>query len=147
MTERRAQTRRTRALVPEPLTRKRERREDERRDSPRKEIALDVREPGHKARSCTGDLSIGGAAFVTTAPPAGDSVELLFTIPTFTGPIIASAVVVARRGLSTGTQVSVVFVDLDVEAELAIAQWFDDEEPPLVRGVELASLAPAGVRG
>ena len=135
--ERRARTRRNRALVPEPLTRKRERREDERRDSPRKEIALDVREPGRRARSCMGDLSIGGAAFVTTAPPAGDSVELLFTIPTFTGPNIASAVVVARRGLSTGTQVSVVFVDLDVEAELAIAQWFDDEQPPLVRGVEL----------
>ena len=143
MTERRARTRRTRALVPEPLTRKRERREDERRDSPRKEIALDVREPGHRARSCTGDLSIGGAAFVTTAPPAGDSVELLFTIPTFTGPIIASAVVVARRGLATGTQVSVVFVDLDVEAELAIAQWFDDEEPPLVRGVELHEVTAA----
>ena len=143
MTDRRARNRRTRALIPEPLTRKRERREDERRDSPRKEIALDVREPGRKARSCIGDLSIGGAAFVTTAPPAGDSVELLFTIPTFTGPIIASAVVVARRGLPMGTQVSVVFVDLDVEAELAIAQWFDDELPPLVRGIELPEASAA----
>ena len=137
MTERRAKSRRTRALIPEPLTRKSERREDERRDSPRKEIALDVREPGRPGRSCMGDLSVGGASFVTVAPPAGDSVELLFTIPTFTGPIIASAVVVARQGLSKGTKVSVVFIDLDVEAELAIAQWFDDEQPPLVRGVEL----------
>lgn len=138
MTERRAKLRRTRALVPEPLTRKRERREDERRDSPRRDIALDVREPGRKGRSCTGDLSIGGASFITTAPPLGDAVELLFSVPTYTGPIIASAVVVARRGLSKGTQVSVVFIDLDVEAELAIAQWFDDQLPPLVRGVELS---------
>jgi hypothetical protein len=87
-----------------------------------------------------GDLSIGGASFITSAPPLGDSVELLFTLPTFTGPIIASAVVVARRGQEKGTQISVVFIDLDVEAELAIAQWFDDELPPLVRG----ELLPAG---
>ena len=147
MTERRAKSRRTRALIPEPLTRKRERREDERRDSPRKDIALDVREPGRKSRSCTGDLSVGGASFITTAPPAGDTVELLFTIPTYAGPIIASAVVVARRGLPKGTQVSVVFIDLDVEAELAIAQWFDDEQPPLVRGVELMPPAPRGGEG
>lgn len=141
MTERRTGTRRTRDLVPEPLTRKKERRADERRDSPRVEIALDVREPGRRGRSCMGDLSVGGASFVTTAPPAGDSVELLFSLPTFAGPIMASAVVVARRGLARGTQVSVVFTDLDVEAELAIAQWFDDNEPPLVRGVPLDGVA------
>jgi len=129
MTDRRTQNRRNRALIPEALTRKSERRGDERRDSPRREIALDVREPGRKSRSCTGDLSIGGASFITTAPPAGDSVELLFAIPTYAGPIIASAVVVARKGLSKGTQVSVVFTDLDIEAELAIAQWFDDHLP------------------
>ena len=138
MTERRTGNRRTRDLVPEPLTRKRERRDDERRDSPRRDIALDVREPGRKARSCTGDLSVGGASFVTTAPPLGDTVELLFTVPTFVGPIIASAVVVARKGLAKGTQISVVFIDMDVEAELAIAQWFDDELGPVVQGVELS---------
>ena len=76
-----------------------------------------------------GDLSVGGASFITTAPPLGDSVELLFTVPTFTGPIIASAVVVSRKGLSKGTQLGVVFIDLDVEAELAIAQWFDEGAP------------------
>ena len=143
MTDRREQNRRTRSLVPEALTRKRERREDERRDSPRREIALDVREPGRKARSCMGDLSVGGASFVTTAPPSGDSVELLFTVPTFTGPIIASAVVVARKGLTKGTQVSVVFIDLDIEAELAIAQWFDDAQPMAPRSAVPAAAAVA----
>jgi hypothetical protein len=131
MTDRRTQNRRLRDLVPEPLTRKKERRGDERRDSPRREIALDVREPGRKSRSCMGDLSIGGASFVTTAPPLGDSVQLLFTVPTYAGPIAASAVVVARRGQAKGTQVSVVFTDLEVEAELAIAQWFDEIAPSL----------------
>ncbi len=86
-----------------------------------------------------GDLSIGGASFVTTAPPLGDSVELLFTIPTYAGPISASAVVVARRGLAKGTQVSLVFTDLEVEAELAIAQWFD--ETPMLAAMKRSPTA------
>jgi hypothetical protein len=142
MNDRRTGPRRTRELVPEPLTRKRERRGDERRDSPRCEIALDVREPGRKSRPVTGDLSIGGASFVTTAPPMGDALELMFTIPTYAGPIITSGVIVARRGSTKGTQVSVVFTDLEVEAELAIAQWLD-QAVPVVRGVyPLTELAP-----
>lgn len=125
--ERRTGTeRRLRALVPEPLTRKQERRGDERRDWPRRDIALDVREPGQRARAVLGDLSVGGASFITTAPPLGDSLELLFSIPTYVGPIDARAVVVGRRGVERGTLVSVVFTDLEVEAELAIAQWFDE---------------------
>jgi hypothetical protein len=144
MTDRRTTNRRTRELVPEPLTRRRERRGDERRDSPRREIALDVREPGKKSRSCMGDLSVGGASFVTTSPPAGDSVELMFNIPTYVGPIVASAAVIARRGLEKGTQLSVVFTDLEVDAELAIAQWFDDLKvtPPRMAGSQgLSSFA------
>ena len=138
MSDRRTGPRRTRHLVPEPLTRRSDRRGDERRDSPRVEIALDVREPGKKSRSVLGDLSLGGASFVTTAPPLGDGLELMFTIPTFAGPIIASAAVVARQGAKKGTQVSVVFTDLEVEAELAIAQWLD-LAMPIVRGVELGT--------
>jgi hypothetical protein len=134
MNDRRTGPRRLRHLVPEPLTRRRERRGDDRRDSPRTEVALDVREPGKKSRACVGDLSLGGASFVTTAPPMSDSIDVMFTIPTYAGPIIASGVVVARRGVEKGTQVSVVFTDLDVEAELAIAQWLD-QAVPLVRGV------------
>lgn len=101
---------------------------------------MDVREPGRKSRSCTGDLSVGGASFVTSAPPMGDSVELMFTIPTYAGPIIASAVIVARRGATKGTQCSVVFTDLEVEAELAIAQWVD-LQVPVVPGMPLDTSA------
>lgn len=130
MAERRVVNRRTRNLVPEPLTRKKERREEERRDSPRTEVALDVREPGKKGRSCVGNLSVGGASFVTTEPVTGDSVELMLNIPTYVGPIVVNAVVVGRRTVGDRQQVNVVFVDLDVEVELAIAQWFDDSSGP-----------------
>jgi PilZ domain len=132
MPDRRLRTeRRLRPLIAEPLSRKRDRRvaHPERRDSPRREIALDVREPGKKARSCAGDLSVEGASFVTQAPPAGDMVELMFTVPTYAGPIIAQACIVGRKGAMLGTQVSVAFTDIEIEAQLAIAQWFDQPRP------------------
>lgn len=115
--------RRARHLIPEQLERKKERRGGDRRDWPRPEVALDVREPGMKSRSCTGDLSPEGAMFVTTAPPLGDQIEMMFSIPTYVGPVTARAKVIGRSGAKKGTQVSVAFTDIDVEAELAIAQW------------------------
>jgi hypothetical protein len=84
-------------------------------------------EPGAAWRSCIGDLSVTGAAFVTGSPPAGDLVELEFSLPTFDGPITTSAFVVSRCGAFQGTQVGVAFTDIDVEMQLAIAQWLDDE--------------------
>lgn len=117
--------RRARHLIPEALERQKERRAEERRDSPRRLIALDVREPGKKSRSCLGDLSVEGAAFVTSTPPAGDVVDLMFSVPTYAGPIVTRAQVVGRTGLPRGIQVSVVFPDIDVEAQLAVAQWME----------------------
>lgn len=102
------------------------RRREERRDYPRFEIALDVREPEGRSRSCFGDLSPEGAAFVTTAPPLGDRVLLRFQLPNCEGPIVVAGKVVGRFGAATGTQVSVVFTDIDVEAQLAIAEWAQD---------------------
>ncbi|GMU58936.1 MAG: hypothetical protein AMXMBFR34_06990 [Myxococcaceae bacterium] len=115
--------RRERHLIPEPLERKKERRGDERRDSPRRLIALDVREPGKRSRSCVGDLSVDGAAFVTTTPPAGEVVEVMFCVPTYVGPIVTRGQIVARNGLKAGVQVSVTFPEMDVEAQLAVAEW------------------------
>lgn len=139
MLERRTRSRRNRDLISEPLTRQRERRGDDRRDWLRKEIALDVREPGRKSRACIGDLSVGGASFVTTTPPYTDTVSVMFTIPTYVGPVIATGTVIARRAVERGAQISIVFTDLEVEAELAIAQWID-EEFPVVKGQEIIPL-------
>lgn len=102
------------------------RRTEDRRDYPRFEIALDVREPQGRSRSCFGDLSPEGAAFVTTSPPLGDEVLVRFGLPNVDGPIVAAARVLARTGDKAGTLVSVVFTDLHVEAQLAIAEWAQD---------------------
>jgi hypothetical protein len=125
MPDRRTVERRQRFLIPEPLERTRERRGGERRDSPRRAVALDVREPGQKSRSCVGDLSVEGASYVTATPPAGEVVELMVSVPTYAGPIVTRGHVVGRAARPGGVQVSVVFPDLDVEAQLAIAQWLE----------------------
>lgn len=59
-----------------------DRRAGDCRDWPRPEIALDVREPGKKSRSCSGDLS-----------PEG-----MFSIPVYVGPVAARAKVIGRAG-------------------------------------------------
>jgi hypothetical protein len=125
--DRRLTERRARHLVEEALQRQRDRRAEERRDSPRREVALDVREPGQPSRSCIGDLSIEGASFVTQAPPAGDVVQVMFSVPTYVGPIVAQAMVVSRLGTAKGTQLGLVFTEIDVEAQLAVAEWFERE--------------------
>ncbi len=88
---------------------------------------LEVSEHGRAGRPCLGDLSINGASFVTTSPPEGELVRLTFTLPTYAGLISAAGYVVSRAGAPQGTQVGVAFTDIDVEAQLAIAQWLDDE--------------------
>lgn len=128
MAERRVKSeRRTRDLIPESLERRGERRSEDRRDSPRRSLVLQVSEHGGRPRACPGDLSINGASFLTTSPPAGELVQLTFTLPTYAGAISASGYVVSRWGTPHGTQVGVAFTDIDVEGQLAIAQWLDDE--------------------
>jgi hypothetical protein len=102
------------------------RRREERRDYPRFDIALDVREPHGRSRSCFGDLSPEGAAFITTAPPMGDVVLLRMNLPNVEGPIVASGRVLARTGVSAGVQVSVRFTEIDIVGQLAIAEWAQD---------------------
>ena len=122
MHERRAPTeRRSRPKVSD-------RRNEERRDSPRTVIAYDFKEPGGTWRSTLGDLSVEGAAFITTAPPSGQVIVLKVSIPTFIEPIIAMASVVSRHGLTEGTKVGLIFTDIEVEAQLAIAEWVELRE-------------------
>jgi PilZ domain len=134
MERRNDSNRRHQRLVDVPLSRKRDRRDEERRNSPRKEVAFDVREPKKKARSCQGDVSVEGASYITTAPPLGDVVQLMLTIPTYAGPMVAQGRVVARKGVPNGTQISITFTDIDIEAQLALASWI---ELPFIGTAEL----------
>ncbi|MCA2981819.1 MAG: PilZ domain-containing protein [Myxococcaceae bacterium] len=123
------------------------RRREERRDYPRFEVALDVREPTGPSRSCFGDLSPEGAAFVTSRPPKGDVVLLRMSLPNVEGPVVAAGRVVARTAVAGGTQVSVRFCEIALFDQLAIAEWAQERQDgrragaPMGRPIPLTRVA------
>jgi hypothetical protein len=102
-----------------------DRRSEERRDSPRTQIAYDFKEPNGLWRSTTGDLSVEGASFITTAPPVGDVIVLKVSIPTFAVPLVALGTIVSRVALREGAKIGLKFTDIGVEPQLAIAEWVE----------------------
>lgn len=103
-----------------------ERRATERRESQRRKVAVALDVPGEATRSFDGDVSLEGASFVTQTEIDRDSVNLTFRVPTFDKPIYAQACVVGRRTLAGTTRVVVAFTNIDDDARLALAQWFDE---------------------
>jgi PilZ domain len=100
---------------------------EERRESPRVPMNFQVRRAGSEAtfEVHPGDLSLGGCAFQSGGMQPGTQLELRFRLATGSdelqvhGEVLASSDAVATR---------VRFLDMPVEAELAIARHLDDLE-------------------
>lgn len=99
--------------------------EAERRDSERVPIQLLVRDAalGGSFEPFQGNLGIGGVYFGALHPPIGSRVELRFLVPGARDEIQATGEVlrVSREGATFGAHVK--FVDIPLEAELAIARF------------------------
>jgi len=99
--------------------------EDERRDSHRVPIQLLVRDPalGGSFEPFLGNLGIGGVYYDALHPPVGSRVELRFLVPGAPGEIRATGEVlrVSREGDRFGAHVR--FVEIPLDAELAIARY------------------------
>ncbi len=97
----------------------------DRRDSQRVRIHLLVREAalGGSFEPFDGNLGIGGVYFDAAHPPFGSHVELRFLLPGAPEEIQALGEVlrVSREGARFGAHVK--FVDIPLEAELAIARF------------------------
>lgn len=99
--------------------------EGERRDSGRVPVPLFVRDLGlggsYEPR--TGNLSLGGVWFDGLHPPVGTRVEIRFLLPQAGPEIHAMGEVlrVTRDGARFGVHVK--FVEVPIEAELAIARF------------------------
>jgi hypothetical protein len=99
--------------------------EADRRDSMRVPIQLLVRDGGvgGSFEPYTGNLGIGGVYYEAFHPPAGGRVELRFLVPgareevRVTGDVLR----VTREGARFGAHVK--FVEIPLDAELAIARW------------------------
>ena len=97
----------------------------DRRDSARVPLSLLVRdlELGGSFEERQGNVSLGGAYFEALHPPAGARLEVRFLLPGRREEIAALAEVlrVTREGEGFGTHLR--FVELPLEAELAIARF------------------------
>ena len=102
--------------------------DDDRRDSRRVPIELLVRDAalGGSFENYRGNLALGGVYFDAFPPPAGSRVELRFLVPGGRQEIRAVGEVlrVSRDGSRFGAHVR--FVEIGLDAELAIARFLQD---------------------
>jgi hypothetical protein len=102
---------------------------DDRRDSARVPIEILVRDAalGGSFEPYRGNVALGGVWFDAFHPPAGSRVELRFLLPGATSEIrvVGEVLRVSRDGARFGAHVR--FVDIPLEAELAIARFLQQE--------------------
>lgn len=119
MSDRRHEDRRTNPAVPEPLERKRERRQGDRRDSLRKPARFRW-VAGSTSVDVEGEVGLGGASFIDSSSPAGPGVLELS---------VGAQTLHLHGAVNAGTTPRHVhFDELDTATELALAKWLDDAE-------------------
>jgi len=104
---------------------------EERRDSPRVPMSFHVRRAGTEAafEPRDGDLSLGGCAFRGAALEPGTQLEVRFRLPSLTDELkVRGEVLTASEAAQQAATTRVRFLELPVEAELAIARHLHDVE-------------------
>jgi hypothetical protein len=100
----------------------------DRRDSERVPIQLLVRDAalGGSFEPRAGNLALGGVYFAGFHPPVGSRVELRFLLPGVAAEIRATGEVlrISQEGPRFGAHVK--FVEIPLDAELAIARFLQD---------------------
>lgn len=126
--DRRNTERRQLGLVPEAIERKSTRRSEERRASPRVPRRLWVVDTveGGVPRVFDGEVGLGGASWDTTYPPLSTKFEVRFRLPEHDQEVKAAAKVIRLLESEGDTRVQVVFTDLPLRHELALARYLDD---------------------
>jgi hypothetical protein len=103
--------------------------DDERRDSQRVPIHLLIRDAaaGGSFEPYDGNLALGGVWFDSFHPPVGSRVDVRFLIPGARDEVRAVGEVlrVSREGARFGAHVK--FVDITLDAELAIARYLQQD--------------------
>lgn len=126
MPERRKTDRRNNPAVPEPLERKKERRQGDRRDSLRKKASFVVRD-GATRHDVDGELGLGGASFILPGAPRTEALMVELGVGK-TKLQLPGTVTEARAARTAVRHVHLKFDELDTRTELALAKWLDDVE-------------------
>ena len=120
MRERRAKT----PKLAESLERKRERRGEERRESPRVPLRLWIRDPkGGLPEVHDGLISMGGVSWPARYPPKTKELEVGFRLPDSGDEVFARAVVMRQVQDGDDAWVQATFTEVDVMTELKLARW------------------------
>ncbi len=99
----------------------------DRRDSDRVPLRIMVREIalGGSFDEREGDVSLGGAYFLAAHPPSGTAVELRFLLPGEHDEVHAVGEILRVSRVERAFGARVRFVDLPLDAELAIARYLE----------------------
>lgn len=101
--------------------------QEDRRESPRVPMRFLVRDPsaGSSYQEHEGLLSLAGFAWPASEPPGGSDVEVRFSLGD--GPEIeAKGEIVREIEDSPSQKFHVLFTELDLQTELAIARYLDE---------------------
>ena len=126
--DRRHKERRTDTRVREPISRLGDdRREEERRESPRVPQRLWVKDPAESGlfHVFDGEVGLGGASWATPWPPLSDHIEVRFRIPELEDELCAPARVIRTAPENGDLRVQVVFKDMRLKQELALARYLE----------------------
>ncbi len=128
LSDRREMERRALGLVPEAIERKSERREEDRRASPRVPLRLWVvnSDEGGVPNVFEGEVGLGGASWNTEFPPRSESFEVCFRVPEHEEELKLPAKLARIVPMGSDNRVRVVFTDLPLRHELALARYLDD---------------------
>ena len=126
--DRRGAERRALGLVPEAIERKSNRRSEERRTSPRvpRRLWVVVSVEGGVPKVYEGEIGLGGASWRTDYPPLADQIEVRFWVPEHEEEVKATAKIARVALVGDDTRVQVIFTDLPLRHELALARYLDD---------------------
>jgi hypothetical protein len=126
--DRRERERRTDWRVTEPIERlNSDRREEDRRDSPRVPHRIWVKDPAESGlfHVFDGEVSLGGASWATSWPPLSDHIEVRFRIPDLEDELCAPARVVRTTPEDGDLKVQVEFKPMQLKQELALARYLE----------------------
>lgn len=112
--------------MPEPIDRRRERRQGDRRESPRFVALFAVMTEGN-LEAVSGELGVGGASFRTRSPPQLDRLSLALDLEGRTLRVEAQVVGRKPEADRQFTHLRVRFIELAAPDELALARWVDDQ--------------------
>ncbi|MGA9524317.1 MAG: PilZ domain-containing protein [Myxococcaceae bacterium] len=125
----------------EKISRVRDRRMGDRRDSPRLPMTFLIRDQGEDSpwEEREGDISIGGIHWLGKTSPNSQKVEVRFRLPGVPKEIRAQGEIIRLSEGGKGIGFHVRFTELDVESELAVARYIDDQ---LVNPAQTNPLVP-----